>query len=254
MEVWKNPESIIFWLFITLLVFVILLVFIVVLIRMGHKKAIEKEQAVFEQKIKYEQNLKQAIIQVQDQERKEIASELHDQISNKLNLVILSLNNLEESQNGSTVQIKKDIRNIIAKNRDISHYLFPVEIENIGIISTLKDLSFKYTTPDFDINIYNHSETINFTETQTEVQLYRVIQESLTNTLKYSKATEFNIHFRLFRNKIFILISDNGVGFDFNKATKGIGLRGIDTRLKSINAEYKFKTQINKGTRLIISL
>lgn len=253
MEVWKNPESIVFWLFITLLIFVILLVFIVALIKMGHKKAIEKKQAIFDEKLKYEQNLKQAIIQVQDQERKEIASELHDQISNKLNLVILSLNNLEVNEKEATNQIKSDLKNIISKNRDISHYLFPVEIENMGILSTLQDLSFKYTSSDFEINIHQQSD-VYFNEIQTEMQLYRVIQESLTNTLKYSKATEFNIHFKSYRDKIFILISDNGIGFNLEKATKGIGLRGMDTRLKSINASFKFKTASNKGTRLIIVL
>lgn len=253
MEIWKTPENIIFWLFIILVIFLVLLFFIIILIKVSYKKAIEKKQALFDEKIKHEKSLKSTIIKVQDQERKVIASELHDQISNKLNLVILSLRNLEESENTQVKQIEDDIRKIIHKNRDISHYLFPVEIENIGILFTLQDLSLKYRTVDFKIELHNRSE-INFKEKHTEIQLYRVIQESLTNTLKYSKATVFSIHLRAFKNKIFIIISDNGIGFNLNETNKGLGLTGIKTRLDSINALFKIKSKSNKGTRLIIAL
>lgn len=251
MEIWKSPENVILWLFIILVIFLILLFFIIALIKVSYKKAVEKKTALFEVKLKHEQNLKNAIISVQDQERKEIASELHDQISNKLNLVILNLNNLETNQEESIKQIKADIRKIIDKNRDISHYLFPVEIENIGIIFTLQDLSLKYRTKDFKIELFNRSD-IKFDSKLIEIQLYRVIQESLTNTLKYAKATVFNIHFRKYKNRNIILISDNGIGFNFDNINKGLGLTGIETRLNSINALFKIKSKPNKGTQLII--
>ncbi|WP_177761513.1 sensor histidine kinase [Flavobacterium sp. I3-2] len=253
MEIWKTPESVITWLFIILIIFLVLLFFIITLIKVSYKKAVEKKQALFDEKIKNEQNLKNAIIEIQDQERKEIASELHDQISNKLNLVVLNLNNLTDNESNSIKQIKDDIRKIIDKNRDISHYLFPVEIENIGIIFTLQDLSLKYRTSNFKIDLLNRTE-IKFKDKLTEIQLYRVIQESLTNTLKYSKATIFNIHFRTFKNRIFVVVSDNGIGFNINEIQKGIGLTGIETRLSSIDATYKLKSSLNKGTQLIIVL
>ncbi|RRJ92241.1 hypothetical protein EG240_03430 [Paenimyroides tangerinum] len=253
MEAWKSPENVIFWLFIILIIFLILLFFIIALIKVSYKKAVEKKTALFDEKLKHEQNLKNAIIKVQDQERKEIASELHDQISNKLNLVILNLNNLETEQDDFVKQIKGDIRKIIDKNRDISHYLFPVEIENIGIIFTLQDLSLKYRTKDFKIELLSRSG-ITFDSKLTEIQLYRVIQESLTNTLKYSKATVFSIHFRTYKNRVILVISDNGIGFDAKNINKGLGLTGIETRLSSINASFKIKSKPNKGTQLIIAV
>lgn len=253
MEIWKNPENIITWLLISIAIFLILFFFIINLIKVSYKKAIEKKQIIFEEKIKYEQNLKNAIITIQDQERKEIASELHDQISNKLNLIILSLNKLDNSENNAISGIKNEIKSVISKNRDISHYLFPVEIESIGILLTLQDLAFKYSTSDFNIEIYNNSK-IEFNNKTSEIQIYRVIQESLTNTLKYAKATNFSIHFRKIGNKIAILVKDNGKGFEINSINKGIGLTGIETRLNSINAAHKIKSTKNKGTKLIIVL
>lgn len=251
MEIWKNPENIIFWFSIILLIFLILLFFIVIILKVSYKKSIEKKQLFFNQQIEHEKKLNEAIIQVQDQERKEIASELHDQISNKLNLIILNINNLKELKTNHINEIKEDIRKVIIKNRDISHYLFPVEIENIGILLTLQDLSIKYSSEKFKI-ILNFDSDIKFKNKQTEIQLYRVIQESLTNTLKYSNSNEFSITLRKFKKQIFVMISDNGIGFELEEIKKGIGLTGIETRLNAIHAAYKIKSKPNKGTQLII--
>lgn len=253
MEVWKNPQSLVLWLLLILVVFVIIVAFSIVLMIINQKKTIEKKQFIFNQKLEYEKSLKTTIIKVQDQERKAIASELHDQISNKLNLVILNLNNLESQSNPYVDQIKNDLRKIIDKNRDISHYLFPVEIETIGILSTLRDLSIKYSSSEFLID-FHYTGSIVFSNKQIEIQIYRIIQESLTNTLKYGCSSVFKVYFRQFKDKIFILISDNGIGFEASKITKGIGLIAIETRLKSINASYKFKSSLSKGVQLIIVL
>ena len=253
MEVWKDPKSIIFWLIIALIIVLVLLFFIIALIKISYAKSVEKKEMLFETKIKHERKLKNAIIHVQDKERKHIASELHDQVSNKLNLLILMLNNLPDRNSTDVAQIKLEIRKIIDKNRDISHYLFTVEIENIGLLFTLQDLSYKYKTPDFQIQVFYH-EVLNFECKQIELHLYRVIQESLTNVLKHSKASVFSIHLRKFKDQIFILITDNGIGFSVVEVQKGLGFSSIETRLNSINALFKYKSTTGKGTRLIISI
>jgi len=251
MEVWQDPKSIITWLIIVLLIFLTLLFFIVSLIKISYNKSVEKKELLFNEKIKNEQKLKNAIITVQDQERKHIASELHDQVSNKLNLLILMLNNIKTENGNEVVIIKNEVRKIINKNRDISHYLFPVEIENIGLFFTLQDLSLKYKTPNFEIKLIC-DKPINFSCKQTEIQLYRVIQESLTNVLKHSKATVFTLHFKTYKNQIILIVSDNGIGFEKDVIKKGLGFTSIETRLHSINASFKFKSKPKKGTQLII--
>lgn len=253
MEIWKNPKIIIFWLIIIIIIFSVLLFYIQTLTKISYRKSVEKKEALFESKMKHAKNLKNAIIRVQDEERKHIASELHDQVSNKLNLLILMLNNLPETHVQEVSIIKNEIRKIIDKNRDISHYLFPVEIENIGLLFTLQDLTIKYKTSDFEIKLFCN-ETIDFKCKQIELHLYRVIQENLTNVLKHSGATEFCIHFKMIRGKIAVLLSDNGKGFSEKNIKKGLGFTSIETRLNSINADFKYKTAPNKGTRLILIL
>lgn len=254
MNNWNNPYTILIWIIITIVIIILLFGFIFSLQKLHFKRTLKQNKDLFDQKLKYEQDLKNTIIETQDQERKEIAAEIHDQISNKLNLVLLTLNSNPELLAFEKIkQIKDEIKKLILKNRDISHFLFPIEIENLGLLLTLQDVSLKYRSESFNIQLY-HKGKIQFSNKTTEVQLYRVIQEFMSNTLKHSGASEMNIQFKAFKEHIFILITDNGKGFDIEKAKKGLGVMNIDTRLKSINANFKFKSQINKGTSLIIIL
>lgn len=253
MEKWQDPQVILLWIMITLFLLVVLILFITLLIKINFKKNLEKKELIFNERLKTEQQLKEAIITTQESERKLIASELHDQISNKLNLVVLKLNAIEEHSCKSQVtEIKEDLKKLIKKNRDITHYLFPVEIENLGLILSVKELC--YNSNDFSINLFAPNEDILFPSKIAEHQLYRVIQEFITNSIKHSKGNTIDIHIRTFKNKIYCLIRDNGVGIDLDKITKGLGVNNTETRLSAINATYKYKSKHNKGTRLIISL
>ena len=250
---WQDPTVIFLWIIITIFLLVILILFITFLVKINFRKNLEKRELIFNERIKTEQKLKEAIITTQENERKLIASELHDQISNKLNLVVLKLNSIDENTCKTQVgEIREDLKKLIKKNRDITHYLYPVEIENLGLILSIKELC--YNSNDFNINLFTQTEDLTFPSKIAEHQIYRVIQEFITNSIKHSKGNMINIHVRKLKDKIFFLISDNGVGIDLEKITKGLGVNNTETRLSAINAKYKYNSTLNKGTRLIIAL
>lgn len=252
MEKWQDPNVIILWIVITLILLVVLMIFISYLIKISYKKDIEKRELVFNEKLNSEREMKKAIITTQENERKVIASELHDQISNKLNLVVLKLNALDANTFDTEIgEIKTDIKTLIKKNRDITHYLFPVEIDNLGLFLCIKELC--YTSNEFSIDLFA-DENIDFGPKLVEHQLYRVIQEFITNSIKYSGGNKINIHIKNINNQVSILISDNGIGMDLNNINKGLGINNTETRLDAINAKFKYKSGKNKGTRLIIKL
>jgi signal transduction histidine kinase len=87
-----------------------------------------------------------------------------------------------------------------------------------------------------------------------EVQIYRIIQEFLSNVIKHAHATEMIIHIRDTTNLLTIILSDNGVGFDTNIIKKGMGLKNIDSRIQSITAISKWKSKKGNGSQLIIAL
>lgn len=252
MEMWQDPKTIILWLVIVLTLVITLLTFIFFLIKSNYQKIIQRNELLYQERLKNEKEIKQAMITAQDSERKLIASEIHDQISNKLNLLILKLSSLPTTPHVTELDfIKQELKSLVQRNRDISHFLFPIEIENLGLIFTLQDVAAKYRSKEFQINLF-FEEGVFFENKQIEHQLYRVIQESINNAIKHGKASVMNIHIKRKKDQLCLLINDNGKGFDVENTTKGIGITNIETRLNSINATYKIKSQQNKGTRLLI--
>lgn len=190
---------------------------------------------------------------VQESERKRIAELLHDDIGNKLNILSLWINN-EDSLNNkrSREVIKQQIPALIEATRTISHSLYPVNLEKFGLILTLEAL-ISNVNESLPIQlIVNHDyqkRPISF-----EVQIYRIIQEFLSNVIKHAKASNMLIHIRDTETSLAVILSDNGVGFDNSILKKGMGLKNIDSRIKSINAFSKWKSKKGNGSRLIIIL
>ncbi|WP_241775134.1 sensor histidine kinase [Chryseobacterium sp. ERMR1:04] len=84
--------------------------------------------------------------------------------------------------------------------------------------------------------------------------MYRIIQEFTTNVLKHSEATKIWIYIKDNHENVAVVISDNGQSFDYEAVKKGMGIKNIESRIKSMNALHKWKNILNKGSRLIIKI
>ena len=87
-----------------------------------------------------------------------------------------------------------------------------------------------------------------------ELQIYRIIQEFLSNVIKHAKASIMTIYIRGTKDSLALILSDNGIGFDIDELQKGMGLQNIDSRIKSINGSAKWKSEKSYGTRLIMKI
>ena len=190
---------------------------------------------------------------VQENERERIAEALHDEVGNKLNILSLWVNNEDTWNNVNSKKIiTQQVPELIEDTRTISHSLYPVNLEKFGFMDTLEAL----------ISNVNDSLTIQLTlkydyqprAISFELQLYRIIQEFLSNVIKHAKATSMIIYIRDTKDVVSLILSDNGIGFDTSELQKGMGLQNIDSRIKSINGICKWKSVQNKGTRLIIKI
>ena len=224
---------------------------------MGYRTFIQK--ILKEKSLQYQLELdhqKEVALQftiVQENERKRIAEALHDEVGNKLNILSLWVNNEDTWNNVNSKKIiTKQVPELIEATRTISHSLYPVNLEKFGFMDTLEAL----------ISNVNDSLTIQLTlkydyqprAISFELQLYRIIQEFLSNVIKHAKATSMIIYIRDTKDVVSLILSDNGIGFDTSELQKGMGLQNIDSRIKSINGICKWKSVQNKGTRLIIKI
>lgn len=175
-----------------------------------------------------------------EEERKRIASDLHDSVSHEL----LSLKNVLEEKIDVT---NAKIDSIIDDIRSISRNLHPVMFDKIGLKASIEQMVERaqvandfMVTADVD---YNSSLS-----TADELQVYRIIQEALSNIIKYADAVAAKILVTENENTVFIEIKDNGKGFNVNKTLNGsdaFGLHNIIERSRAIGGKAKIKSDKN---------
>ncbi|WP_391120299.1 sensor histidine kinase [Psychrobacillus sp. L3] len=222
----------------------------------------EVGEALENAKIKQDFTLK--IIEAQEEERKRLSREIHDGPAQMLANVLLrtDLINLTYEQRGGEeamkeiIELKDMVRNALSEVRRIIYDLRPMALDDLGLVPTLK----KYLST---IEEYNPTSSINFQSygveqrlhTNIEIAIFRLIQESLTNGLKHGKFKEAWVKIEWLKQKLNIIVKDNGVGFDPKVAKdKSFGLIGMRERVDLLEGTMKIISSPGNGTTLLFSI
>jgi len=209
--------------------------------------------------------LSNTIINMQEEERKRISRELHDEIGQALTAVEIEIgllkNTLPEKYQilGIFEKIKTLIDNTLINIRRISLDLRPVLLDEVGLRPALRwyvnDFSHR-TGIDVTIRISGLKRRL---DQKREIMIYRIVQECLTNVFKHSQATEAEMVLFVDGNQIKIDLQDNGKGFDSGQVINakddgGLGLFGIRERLKIINGDLEISSNPTRGTKISINI
>ncbi len=185
------------------------------------------------------------LMQNTEDERKRLATELHDSLSHDL------LNLKNNIRQGKPAQ-EQDIEKIVQSIREISRNLYPAMFEQIGLVASIETLCERITNAGLfttcEINYHNQLNKRN------ELQLYRIIQEALTNTAKHAKADAAKVTIDTRGSELYVEIIDNGVGFDANekmKNSKSFGLQSIYQRARALGATSNMESN-EHGTKLLL--
>lgn len=233
-----NKNNLIFWL---ILGFTIMGLFFLIYLLYQKQNSLKKDK-------KNNSMFTNKLFQNTEDERKRIATDLHDGISQEL----LALKN---NFSGELSDLNCRIDNIINEIRIISRNLHPVMFDKIGLQCTVEQMVERIQDKDeflvtSDVN-YNKSLTV-----QDELQVYRIIQEAMSNIIKYSKATAAKIIIDERESSIKLKIIDNGNGFDVEKTLNGdkaFGLHSIIERTKNLKGTAIITSSSN-GTTISIKL
>jgi signal transduction histidine kinase len=217
----------------------------------------EAEEQMFD--LVNKQQLKVTLAKEEEQNR--IAKELHDNIMNKIYAVRLNLGHLNEKNDQESqkkrMQHIEELQNLEKEIRQISHNLkideFHEYIDFTDLIEELIETENNIGTTKFELNI---DKKIDWTQIPTlvKVNLYRILQETLTNVVKYANASLCSIEINQNNNEILIKIHDDGIGFNINETKKGIGMKNIFERVKEIDGKINLKSNAHEGTEYNISL
>ncbi len=209
---------------------------------------IESEKQLAEKA--HQLNVAEAAIKSQENERKSIAEDLHDDIAPNLASAKLFLRASMSQKISQEIENKQMAVSIIdesiEKIRQLSHLLHPAEIERFGFFRALNSFALKLNkTEQVELNIQIHDEMITL-ESFSQLALYRIIQELIINAIKHADAKIFNLNYSYIENHIQINLMHNGKAFksaDFNQSIEnpnGIGLMNILNRIKLLNSSINF--------------
>lgn len=212
---------------------------------------------------KRESEILNAIVSAQEGERRRIAKDLHDGLSQQLSALNLYLSsikdyfkNIPNSKQEAFKSTREIVSSAIRELKTISHNLMPIELENYGLIPAVKNFCNNINiNEELIIEINYNKENFKLPD-HISIAIYRVIQEFMQNTLKHSKAKKVKITFEKLNQSINISLEDNGKGFKYNPTNKkyGMGLKNVITRISSIKGTISIKSKIGKGTTYNISI
>jgi signal transduction histidine kinase len=196
---------------------------------------------------------------IQEEERTRIGHELHDGVNPLLSLAKLYLEFVHAKtakEKFAKNQVGSVILSAIENIRSISSQLVISEKTNCNIIQLINDLISKINDSGIFKISFRHSSEHRLSKLSAYIRLaiYRIIQEQLNNIIKHSKAGLVEVRLFWRKGMISLLISDDGVGFDTTKATSGIGLTNISSRVSQFNGIMKITSMPGKGCTLHISL
>lgn len=220
------------------------------------RKAQQQKEALQQAELTYSENLLNAALQSQEEERKRIGRDLHDDVGASLANLRMVLSR-QAATAADTPGYKPLIDHIITTVRNISHSLSPPGLDLFGLEHTLHELSDTFNSAgQLQLQFINEiGDRVDALPKDVALALFRVIQELLSNTMKHAEAKKVMVTFLQNDNDLILRYTDDGKGMPAEKAKKsGMGMQNIAGRLRMIQASYEVVTSEGNGFTMTILL
>ncbi|WP_151086696.1 sensor histidine kinase [Hymenobacter baengnokdamensis] len=210
-----------------------------------------KEEAT-QLKLRQQQEVLSAILTTQEQERRRIAEALHNGVGQLLYATRLHLDTLPPSEAARAGQ--QLLNEAIQATRSISFELTPTILEDFGLAAALQELVGRIPgSLAVDLNLKGLAQTL---PSVLATAIYRIVQELLNNAMKHAQAQEVFVEVSQEDEQIYIVVEDDGVGFEAGgpASLAGIGLAGIRTRVGLLGGSLTIKSRPGRGTGFFLQL
>ena len=201
---------------------------------------------------------------IQEQERRDLAQALHDQLGQSIN-AIKALGVSIKQRSEQAAEIRPSVESIIDAStdmyehvRDMMTLLRPSVLDELGFRLALENMIDDWNSHHEDVFCQLwFDESVGEVDENQSINLYRIGQEALTNVVKHAGATEVEVHLKesveLGGECLMLDIHDNGIGFDVNSVTKGLGMHGIEERVEALNGTLVIESG-EQGTHYFIKV
>ncbi len=210
--------------------------------------------------------LTQQLIKAQENERRRIARDLHDNVAQDLASLIISNDSLFEDFEEIPDEVRQRnstfsgvLKKTIASIRDLVYDLRPPGLTQIGLVKTMDQYCIDFSKKtDIEVDLYTAGiERLNL-DTDTKINLFRILQEALNNANNHADATLISVRLIASHPDLILRIEDNGCGFDPDVRMvtalkeKRMGLKSMEERVNLLDGELTIRSQQGSGTRIVV--
>jgi signal transduction histidine kinase len=226
--------------------------------QLAEKEALLKQERV--ENLLKEQELVSidAMIEGQEKERQRVANELHDDLGSLMATIKLHFDNSKVSKKDSALQnAQKLLEEAYQKVRGMAHSKNSGVMSDQGLLPAIKKMAKVITETNalaVTVEDFGMGDRL---ENSLELNLFRMVQELVANTIKHAEATQVNIQLTQHEDNLNIIIEDNGKGFDRSKvdtSKTGMGLTTIEKRVEHLEGNFTVDSVLGKGTSILIDI
>jgi len=200
-----------------------------------------------------------AEISAMEQERSRIAADLHDELGPVLSVIKFQVDTIEHADAEEQAQLKKasaSLDEMITKLREVANNLMPSALQRKGLIVALEEFT-NAASQSSGLAIRFHADAGIVMSEAKSINIYRVVQETVHNTMKHAQAQVMTIDLTEKGKCLYILCKDDGKGFDYenlSKLSEGIGLRSIKNRTEIMGGKITVESKLNVGTAFLFEI
>lgn len=205
------------------------------------------------------------LISAQEEERRRIARELHDEMSQTLTALLIALEAVREVNSPEAIKEKiGSINGLALRAIDSTHRMIfdlrPTVLDDLGLSAAIKWYAEERLKP-LGINVHFEGDILEMRlPTEIETALFRVVQEAIANIAKHSEAENVIINLEFTNGLVTVEVEDDGKGFDVEGASyikigsRGLGLLGMKERILLIEGTFEIHSQPGSGTRVVVTV
>ena len=218
------------------------------------------------------QKLTQQSLAIQESERRNLAQELHDELGQTITAIKAVAVSIDRQPRADDDSISDSAKTIVKFSdhmydvaRKMIHRLRPAILDELGLVSTLQEMIDNWNErQDDNFCHFNFSGELDQLGEEININVYRIVQESLTNISRHAQASDVDI--KLYRqdkgnntndsinDNLVLIIEDNGIGFDIKNIQSGLGIIGMRERVEAMDGQFIINSAPDEGTRIDISI
>jgi hypothetical protein len=238
----------------SIIVFLLVIVGFVIIFYVFQKRKTQLLIEKAQEKQRYETELAKTQIEIQEQTLKNISWELHDNVGQLLSVAKMQLNMLstqiEDNNRTRLVELSDVIGKSLQDIRLLSRTLNHEVLHDMGLKKALKLELQRFNRLKFLKATFQVDGEEQDIDDKDEIIIFRIFQEFFSNVMRHSKAQQLDVKLDYNGEKLTVLATDDGIGFNFSNRSKGMGLINMESRSKLINAEYSLTSKLGKGTQI----